>query len=362
MKLIISLSDLKKALKDVSYVVPSNPIVPILENVVLEISENKATLTACDIMNTIKSWFNVSGQPNCKILFPFRIIQTLLNKINSPEIEMVITDGKMQIKTGKSIAKISMEDVTDWPEVPVINDAQNKMIIGSQSLITMIEKTEYAISTDELRPSMTQINLIIDQDKVKARSTDSHKAAIFECDVEAKESFEMNAGQHITKCKSLFQEDQPLIITSDDSRYKVEGDRASFESRKIEERFPDIDNVIPNEKDCHRSTFDRSQMIAELDRCIMFSDKNTKSVKLTFKKNKIEISSRDIDFDNEYSGEVEADVLGEELEIGVNGFYMKEMLSRFEDEEVILFHQGEPNRSILLKEDSYTTLLMPVML
>ena len=78
MKFIVSSSTLLKELISISGIINSNNTLPILDNILFEIFENKLSITASDLESTITSSLTVESNQNGNAAIPAKLlIETL---------------------------------------------------------------------------------------------------------------------------------------------------------------------------------------------------------------------------------------------------------------------------------------------
>tara|TARA_Y100000766_G_C18649140_1_gene479579 strand:+ start:7 stop:630 length:624 start_codon:yes stop_codon:yes gene_type:complete len=136
--------------------------------------------------------------------------------------------------------------------------------------------------------------------------------------------------------------------------------------RLIDERYPDYDNVIPNDNS-NIVILDRSEILGSLKRISIYANKTTNQVRFKISGSEILISAEDLDFSNEANERISCEHDGDNIEIGFNAKFLIEMLSNIESDKV-RFKLSEPNRAGLIVPDNMsenediTMLVMPVML
>lgn len=362
MKILFPTKELKSALRQIAPAVASNPIVPILENVLIEIDKGSASVTGTNLNVTVSKTFSISDKQSVKMCLPFAMLNKFISKINTAEIEIEILENsnKVQIKSSQAKATIEGDSPGDWPNLPEMEDGK-RIVISSSVLDEMIDRVGSFAHVDAVeKPNMSQVHLICN-DGIVAQSTNGHVASVLKLDADIKDSFEIDLHLDFMKCKGMF-EDQPVIINADDKRFEITGDDLSFSGRMSEIKFPDVNNVMPVKSDGSLVRVDRSLLITELDRAEIFANSKTHMSKLTFKPKKLIIETSDIDFGNDYLGEIDIDYAGGELALGMDIAALKKLISKTTSSEIEMYHFGAPNKAILIIDGDFTALQMPMML
>ena len=136
--------------------------------------------------------------------------------------------------------------------------------------------------------------------------------------------------------------------------------------RLIDERFPDYENVIPQENPIEMS-IDRNELLGSLKRISIYANKTTHQIRLKITGSELTISAEDLDFSNEAKETLACEHTGEDIEIGFNAKFLVEMLGNIHSKQITL-QMSAPNRAGLIvpgeKDDNEDILMlvMPVML
>lgn len=370
MKFIVSSASLLKQLSAVNGVITTNPVVPILENFLFEISEGKLKITASDLQTSMITELDVESKANGKIAIPARIlIDTLKNLPEQPVTFSIDEDTySIELSCDNGRYKLAGENATDFPVIPVVENGDT-LDISSNVLSRAITNTIFAASNDELRPAMTGIYVSINDSSITFVATDGHRLVRFRrVDVASEESNSLIIPR---KALNLLKSSLP----SDNTNVKVEFTPAnaffSFKNvrmvcRLIDERFPDYENVIPldNQK---QMKVDRGSFLNSLKRISIYANKTTHQVRLKITGSELQISAEDLDFSNEANEKLACEYSGEDIEIGFNAKFLIEMVSNLDTNDLTL-RLSEPNRAGLLspedndENEDVLMLVMPVML
>ena len=124
MKFIVSSSALLKQLSSINGVITTNPVVPILENFLFEISEGLLTVTASDLQTSMITEIDVESKESGSIAVPARILlETLKNLPEQPVTFSIDEDSySIEISSDNGRYKLAGENATDFPKVPAVSD------------------------------------------------------------------------------------------------------------------------------------------------------------------------------------------------------------------------------------------------
>ncbi len=370
MKFIVSSSALLKQLQSINGVVTNNPVVPILENFLFEIEDGKLTITASDLETSMMTELPVEARESGRIAAPARILLDTLKNLPDQPVTFTLDEETYTIEIASSNGryKLAGENATDFPRVPVVKGTA-PVEMPSSSLSRAINKTIFAVSTDELRPAMTGILVQLADNQVTFVATDGHRLLRYR-------RSDVGAGQTSNiiiprKAFNLLKGALPSEATPVRMEFNASNAYFSFNQmrlvcRLIDERYPDYENVIPVSNP-NKLIISRQELLNSVKRISIYSNKTTHQVRLRLVGSELTVSAEDLDFSNEANEKLACQYDGEDMEIGFNAKFLQEMLSNIDSEEITL-ELSTPNRAGLLMpttpddHESILMLVMPVML
>jgi DNA polymerase III subunit beta len=370
MKFIVSSSALLKQLASINGVVTNNPVVPILENFLFEISDSTLTITASDLETSMITELQVEAKESGRIAAPAKILIETLKNLPDQPVTFTIDEETytIEISSANGRYKLSGENATDFPRVPVVKGG-NAIEIPSNVLARAINKTIFAVSNDELRPAMTGIFVQLRSDNVTFVATDGHRLLRFRrTDIATSQEASLIIPR---KAFTLLKSTLPSEATAVRMEFNQSNAFFSFDNirmicRLIDERYPDYENVIPVQNP-NKLVIDRAALLSSVRRISIYSNKTTHQIRLKLSGSELQVSAEDLDFSNEANERLTCQYDGEDMEIGFNAKFLIEMLNNIDADE-ISFELSTPNRAGLLmplaNEDNENVLMlvMPVML
>lgn len=370
MKFIVSSSALLKQLSSINGVVTNNPVVPILENFLFEINNSKLTITASDLETSMITELPVEAKENGRIAAPAKILLETLKNLPDQPVTFTIDEETYTIEISSSNGryKLSGENATDFPRVPVVQGG-NAIEIPSNVLARAINKTIFAVSNDELRPAMTGIFVQLRSENVTFVATDGHRLLRYRrTDVGTDQEASIIVPR---KAFTLLKSTLPSEATSVRMEFNQSNAFFSFDNirmicRLIDERYPDYENVIPVQNP-NKLVIDRTDLLSSVKRISIYSNKTTHQIRLKLSGSELQVSAEDLDFSNEANERLSCQYEGEDMEIGFNAKFLMEMLNNIDSDE-ITFELSTPNRAGLLmpivneEAEDVLMLVMPVML
>lgn len=370
MKFIVSSAGLLKQLNSLKGLVPSNPVIPILENFLFEISDGILRVTASDLQNAMTLETGVETEEKASVAIPARmLLDTLRNLPEQPITFTIDTDSHgIEILSDNGRYTLAGEDAGDFPRPAEPKNTTNLMF-SSDVISNAISYALFAVSSDEMKPAMNGIYVNLSNGKTNFVATDSHRLVRYRYD-----GTEGNSNSSIIIPGKAFEQlknalpssPQEIQLEFNDTNVFFSFANIKMVSRLIDERFPDYENVIPTSND-KNLTIDRLQLLSSLKRISIYANKTSQQIRFKLENNNLLISAEDVDFSNEAKENLPCDYDGEALEIGFNGKFLMEMLSNLNCDSVH-FEFSEPNRAALMypheavENEDILMLVMPVML
>ena len=372
MNFIVSSSYLLKNLNAINGVITSNPIIPILDNVLFEIENGNLLITASDLQTSVMVEIQVESKKDGSAAIPAKILIDTLKNLPEQPVTFSIDDENynIEINSDNGRYKLAGENATDFPKVPQVTDGYS-IDLSSELLSNAISNTIFSTSTDELRPAMTGIFLKLSTSSCTFVSTDGHRLVKYiRSDISGDEvDHEMILPR---KSLNLLKSTLPSDKSSDvklefnASNAFFSFDNVKMVCRLIDERYPDYENVIPLDNS-NNIVIDKSEVLSSLKRISIYANKTTNQVKFKISGGEILISAEDLDFSNEANERISCEHDGADIEIGFNAKFLIEILSNLNSTRVT-FKLSEPNKAGLIipdemdEDEDITMLVMPVML
>ena len=372
MNFIVSSSYLLKNLNAINGVITSNPIIPILDNVLFEIENGNLLITASDLQTSVMVEIQIESKGDGSVAIPAKILIDTLKNLPEQPVTFSIDDENynIEINSDNGRYKLAGENATDFPKVPQVTDGYS-IDLSSELLSNAISNTIFSTSTDELRPAMTGVFLKLSTSSCTFVSTDGHRLVKYvRSDISGDEvDHEMILPR---KSLNLLKSTLPSDKSSDvklefnASNAFFSFDNVKMVCRLIDERYPDYENVIPLDNS-NNIVIDKLEVLSSLKRISIYANKTTNQVKFKISGGEILISAEDLDFSNEANERISCEHDGADIEIGFNAKFLIEILSNLNSTRVT-FKLSEPNKAGLIIPDEIDDsediimLVMPVML
>ncbi len=370
MKFIVSSSQLLKQLQVLGGVINSNNTLPILDNFLFELSENKLKVSASDLETTMSAEVDVESDSTGSIAVSARLLLDTLKTFPDQPLTFK-TEGESTIEIISDQGKYDMAFFggDEFPK-SVSLPSPSTTVIPAHVLATAISKTIFAAGNDDLRPVMSGVFFQFSSQSLTFVATDAHKLVKYtRTDVTADKTAEfIMPKKPLNLLKGVLGGgDEEVTIEYNDANAKFTFDNFVLVCRLIDGKYPNYEAVIPKENP-NKLTVDRASFLNSVRRVSIFSSKTTHQIRLKMAGTELNISAEDLDFSNKADERLSCDYQGDDMQIGFNSRFLSEMLSNLNSDEVLI-EMSLPNRAGILtpidgteEGEQITMLVMPVML
>jgi DNA polymerase III subunit beta len=369
MKFIVSSSQLLKQLQQISGVINTNTVLPILEDFLFDIDKNTLTVVATDLETVMKINMEIEAKDSGRVCIPSKILLDSLKNI--PEQPLTFNIDKnfaIEITSDNGKYKVMGENPDNFPKEPTA-DAATSFTMSSSALVTAVNKTLFAVSNDDLRPAMTGVYFELDKNGLTCVATDAHRLVRYKrTDVSCPEKASFIVPKKpLTLLKSaLPSNEDELQISYNSNHLFIKHGTTELVCRLIDARFPDYKVVIPADNP-YRMTVAKTDFQGALRRVSVFSNKSTNQVALSISGSELQLAAQDIDFSFEGNERMACQYDGEDLQIAFNAKFLIEMLNAAETSDVNI-ELSTPTKAGIIKpseaedNEELLMLVMPLML
>ena len=369
MKFIVSSSQLLKHLQQISGVINANTVLPILEDFLFEIEKNQLTIVATDLETVMKVRLDIEAKDSGKVCIPSRILlDSLKNIADQPLTFNIDKNYAVEITSDNGKYKVMGENPDNFPKEPLA-DTATSFTMTSSALVTAIQKTIFAVSTDDLRPAMTGVFFELDPNGLTCVATDAHRLVRYkrkEVACPKTETFIVPKKPLNLLKGALPNNEDTLEISYNSNHLFVKHGGTELVCRLIDARFPDYKVVIPLDNP-YKMTIGKSDFQNALRRVSVFSNKSTNQVALSITGSELQLAAQDVDFSFEGNERMTCQYDGEDLQIAFNAKFLIEMLNAAETPDIVMELSTSTKAGIIKpteigENEDLLMLVMPLML
>ena len=372
MKITIERAALLRSLGHVQSVVERRNTIPILSNVLLKAEKGELSLTATDmdleIVESVPAEVARSGSATA----PAHTLYDIARKLpDGSQVELDLSGETLTLRSGRSQFKLGALPVEDFPQMSG-GDVSHRFELSANDLKMLVDRTKFAISTEETRYYLNGIYLHAAQVKpggpempvLRAVATDGHRLARVEMPLP--EGAAGIAGvivprKTVLEIRKLLDEVADRVeVQLSDTKIRVSFDSVTLTSKLIDGTFPDYERVIPTGNDKNMEV-DARQFAAAVDRVATISTEKSRAVKLSLDKGTLVLSANSPEAGSA-TEELEVTYQSGPLEIGFNSRYLLDITQQIEGDGVrfTMADAGSPTLVRDVADGSALYVLMPM--
>ena len=363
MKATIERATLLKSLGHVQSVVERRNTIPILSNVLIEASEDGSLrLMATDLDLQVDESVAAQVEQAGATTIPAHTFHDIVRKLpEGSQVELTAAEGKMQVVAGRSRFNLSTLPRDDFPVIAE-GELPTRFELPAATLRQIIDKTRFAISSEETRYYLMGIFLHVADDKLKAAATDGHRLARITLDrPEGAESMPdvIIPRKCVAELRKLLDEVEGTVeVSLSPTKVRFGLGSAVLTSKLIDGTFPDYNRVIPTAND-KLLKLDPKSFAQGVDRVATIASEKTRAVKMSVDRDKVTLSVTSPE-SGTATEEIAADYGNDSLEIGFNARYLLDILHEIEGDTVEV-HLADAAAPTLLREKDDSAALYVLM-
>jgi DNA polymerase-3 subunit beta len=365
MKLTLDRAALLKPLSALNRIVEKRTTIPILSNILLTAADGRLALKATDLDIEATASAAANVETAGAITLPASTLHDITRKLaEGARIELVLSDDgtKVVLKAGRSRFTIHALPAADFPDISA-GELPHRFTLSAKKLLHLIEKTRFAISTEETRYYLNGIYLHAIDDKLIAVATDGHRLA--RATAEAPEGSAGMPGvivprKTVGELVRMLDGAETLTVELSAAKIRFTIGEEVLTSKLIDGTFPDYQRVIPANND-KIAVLDRAALAAAADRVATVSSEKGRAVKFDFTEGLLSLGVTSPE-QGEAAEDVEAEYEAAPLTIGFNARYVAELLGTLASDTVriAMAEGGAPALVDAPGDDSVTLVLMPM--
>ena len=370
MEIKINKNDLLNELQLIQGVVERKTTMPILSNALFEAKGKHLITTATDLEVGITSSVPISVIKPGKITLHARGLHDIVRELPDEMVHITVKENHwVQVTCGRAEFKIAGLSPNDFPELPLRVEGSSSTLSCSD-VTTMIEKTSFAMSTDETRYNLNGV--LVEhteagkETKLRMVATDGHRLSVVDRPTDGK--WKLSKGviiprKGVLELKKLIEgQEGTFQLRLDEKHLLATRDQVTLTVRLIDGQFPPYAQVIPKQTKRIVSV-ERTAMVQALKRVSAMTTERTRGIRFSVSPKNLEITASTPDL-GEARELLSVSYKGDPFEIGFNARYFLDALSILEDEQAVL-QLGDDTTPCFLQSErdrGFQHVIMPMRL
>ena len=371
MKLTIERAALLRSLGHVQSVVERRTTIPILSNVKLDAQGGGLSVSATDMDLSVVERTAAEVQRPGATTAPAHLLYEVVRKLpEGSAIDLELQDGggaELTLVAGRTTFTLPCLPADDFPGMSE-DGVDHRFAMPAGQLRRLIDKTRFAISTEETRYYLNGIYLHATEDgaasALRGVATDGHRLARIEAPLpDGAEGMPavIVPRKTVGELRKLIDDtDAEVQIGLSSSRIQFTVGEAVLRSRLIDGTFPDYERVIPKHND-KTLVADTKQLSEAVDRVATVSTDKTRAVKLGLGSGRLTVSAISPDAGRAVE-ELDVAYNADALEIGFNARYILDMTGQIDGAEIELVMADAASPTLVRdpKDGGAIYVLMPM--
>lgn len=363
MKFVVSREALLKPLQLVAGVVERRQTLPVLSNVLMVLEGDRLSLTGTDLEVEIvgRVQLEAAGESG-EITVPARklvdICRSLQEGVN---IEFILEDGRMIVKSGRSRFTLSTLPASDFPNVED-NPGNLQFSCAQEEIKRLIERTAFAMAQQDVRYYLNGMLWEVRQDQLRVVATDGHRMAMCTRAVAVNTPDVIQAilpRKGVLELSRLLDDSSSQIdVTLSSNHIRVTSTDYTFTSKLVDGKFPEYERVLPRGGN-KVIIGSRLALKQAFGRTAILSNEKYRGVRLLLSDGSLTIMANNPE-QEEAEEQVIVDYSGDSLEVGFNVSYLQDVTNVISHENIKIT-LSDANSSALLEEPDSSDSLFVVM-
>lgn len=323
-------SSLLRELDLVQGVVEKKTTIPILSNLLLETSESGLRISATDLELGVRCLCPATVQKEGAGTVPAKRLLDIVRSLPEAQVKLKLMDNNwFQITCERASFKLVGMARDNFPVLPAVPKAV--VSLPASVLGALIDRTIFAISSEETRYTLNGALLIVKTSGVSMVATDGHRLALVERPMEVKgvgnELRILIPKKAMSELRLLLKEggeQTEVQLGKDESHLFFSLSDRLLISRMLTGQFPNYEAVLPREN-TRFVELDNQLVSAAIKRVALLADERSRAIRIQLDKDRLEISSSSGEY-GEANEQLDAQYQSDPMQIGFNYQYLLDFL------------------------------------
>lgn len=372
MRFVISSTALSQRLQSVGRVIASKNSLPILDNFLFNIADNRMTVTASDGEITLRTSLDLV---ECDGVLDFvlnaKSFQEAIKEIPEQPMEVNIHPESYDVRINYQNGHFDLlaQGAEQYPTFGALKGDISSIVVDAQRLYSGVNRALFAAADDPIRMVMNGIFVDYNAQGLAIVASDGRKLScsrMLDLTTDTPSSFILHK-KPANIVKGILQKEVGDVTVRFTKQNAVfESENYLLSCRLTEGSFPNYNSVIPKDNP-NLVTIHRGALISALRRVMIFANLGNPMVRLHIEPGRLVLSARDVEYSRAGEESLLCEYAGMPMNIGFKGTLLMELLNNLEGEEVIL-QLADPSRAGVIvpaeqpEQEHILMLLMPMML
>jgi DNA polymerase-3 subunit beta len=364
---------LARALNAVTRIVNPSAVLPLLTNVLIECSNGNSSVAGTDLEIGVRFAFSASGVP-IRTCIPAKTFQAFVDSMNSEEITMQMNeaDQSVVITTESSKSNIKCISPEDFPEISTIENPQ--LVMPTSLFKQMVNRIAFAALKKEEQNVLEGVLMLIEPVKENDKDEDGDKKFVMFAADRQRAAYEETTSviiQDVFKAvvRASTLETIARILPEDEMvEIEVRENKILFHCEGVDVISQLMNGEFPSHKMIAASVKDRSTVITVNTLELLRACKQLKIFANETGATILDIQSMAVRYSTMKHERGDSDISmfvqkeGDDLEVGLNVFFLHEVLEIVKTGQVLLSFMGAKKPILVRMEgnEEFFYIIMPL--
>ena len=366
MKFTLSKDKLAHSLNLVTRAVGLKPSLPVLNNLLLDLTDGQLKLAATNLETSILTFLPVKEGENGAITVPARLLHEFVTSLPTATVSFVTKEESLVVKGGDFEATFAGIAASEFPSIP--QPLKTEQVLLDKSFAPALIQTSFAASSDPSRPLLTGLLMEFAVNQLSLVATDGYRLA--------KKSLAIDSSLKTTlliPARALNEVARLISEVDDDTEISMrplpETNQAIFTigptqitTRLLDGTFPPYQAIIP-ETFKTRGVFPTEEVTQAVRATSLFARDlgNVVHLHLDPEKKEIDFSANTAQV-GAGKTKVAGSIEGEKTTLALNSHYLSAGLSNLGASQISL-ETNDSTKPVLLRpvgDETFIYIIMPV--
>ncbi|MDA0799863.1 MAG: DNA polymerase III subunit beta [Chloroflexi bacterium] len=365
--------NLSHGLGVVQRAVATRTTLPITQHVLMSTDGGRLKMSATNLEIAISTWVGAEIQEEGAITVPARLLTDFVNSLNKQTISITTTSpGKgIELKGDRVDATINGADAAEFPPIPSVEDGIATRV-DPKAIREAIHQVVLAAAVEDSRPVLTGVNVELEGTSLTLAAADGFRLAVHKAEVLDAVPEKLSVivpARTLQEVERLIDGDDPIdiVVTPQRSQILFRLKNVEIVSQLIQGTFPNYSQLVPQEHTT-RVIVDLGELQRATRTASIFAKDGSGIIRIQMSPSAsgagtgtVTISSRAEEL-GDNTGEIEAEVEGEEGKIAFNSRYLSDVLAVLGKDKVAMEMTTSSSPGVIkpVDSDNYIHVVMPM--
>ncbi|MCW3492962.1 DNA polymerase III subunit beta [Microbacterium sp. SSM24] len=353
MKFHVNRDVFSEAVSFVVKLLPQRNPQPILAGVLIEASDAGLSLAAFDYEASARTTIEATVDDPGTILVHGRLLSEIASRLPNAPIEVEVDeDGGILLTCGSARFTLASMPVQEYPAIPEVTGDSG--LVPSEEFATAIAQVAFAASRDDVTPVLTGVQLEVTGNALSLVATDRYRVALREIPWDGGGVASDESTTALVPARTLTEVGKTFAHGGDISiAFSGSGDREiiaftagnkTVTSLLIKGNFPPVRRLFPEATE-HHAVVNTADLVEAVRRVSLVLDRSA-PLRFTFTTDSVSMDASGTE-QARATESVDANLVGEDVTLGLNPQYLLESLSAVKSEFVRITFTSSENANKL---------------